>query len=140
VTHARRVFGVETAMVTLIDHDSLVTLAHVGRTVEHVARKDSICDATIGSPEATIVWDAHRDARLHGRTLGPESAAADFYAGFPVESPTGERLGVLCLFDSHSREREDGIDVELLRELAFMVQSELRHGFGGSPAREVAPI
>ncbi|CAN5367969.1 hypothetical protein BH11ACT3_BH11ACT3_10080 [soil metagenome] len=133
LTHARRVFGVETATVTLIDHDSLVTLAHSGRTVDRVARQDSICNVAIGSAEATIVWDARHDSRPHGRTLGQEMSAVDFYAGFPIESPTGERLGVLSLFDTHSRKRDEGIDLDLLREFALMVQSELRRGFGGVP-------
>ncbi|MEO8261327.1 MAG: hypothetical protein ABI566_02045 [Pseudolysinimonas sp.] len=139
MTHARRVFGVETAMVTLLDRDSLVTLARSGRTVDRVARKHSICDVAIGSPDATIVWDAQHDSRLDGCTLGPEDSAADFYAGFPVESPTGERLGVLSLFDSHSRNQEDGIDLDLFRELALMVQAELRPGFGDlPPAKRIA--
>lgn len=47
-----------------------------------------------------------------------------FYAGFPIESPSGERIGVLCVFDPEPR--VDEVDTVLLRELALMVQAELR--------------
>jgi GAF domain-containing protein len=52
-----------------------------------------------------------------------------FYAGFPIESPSGERIGSLCVFDPKPRSLAE-VDQVLLRELALLVQRELRMGPG----------
>jgi len=47
-----------------------------------------------------------------------------FYAGYPIESPFGERIGVICVLDHESR-TWSAKDTALLRDLALMVQKEL---------------
>jgi hypothetical protein len=50
-----------------------------------------------------------------------------FFAGFPIESPSGERIGALCVFDPAPGTRA-GADSVLLRQLALMIQEELHSG------------
>jgi hypothetical protein len=48
------------------------------------------------------------------------------WTSFDLELPSGERIGTLCVVDSRPRRPEEHIDEVLLRELAMMVQRELR--------------
>lgn len=47
-----------------------------------------------------------------------------FYAGYPIEAPSGEPIGALCVMDSHPR-AVDTFDHALLRRLALMLQAKL---------------
>ena len=71
-----------------------------------------------------VVPDAFADERFRDNPFVHGEPHFRFYAGFPVESPSGERIGALCVFDLEPRPASD-VDLVLLRELAIMVQSEL---------------
>jgi GAF domain-containing protein len=75
--------------------------------------------------EATVVPDTEADDRFAAGPLLNGDHSMRFYAGFPIESPSGERVGALCVLDSQPRRRADDIDRDLLRELALMVQREM---------------
>jgi GAF domain-containing protein len=49
-----------------------------------------------------------------------------FYAGYPIETPNGIRIGALCLLDPLPRGFTRA-DEALLRELALRVQAALGH-------------
>ena len=49
---------------------------------------------------------------------------AAFYAGYPIESPDGYRIGSLCVMDSEPRDASQ-VDPAPLRELAMLAQKEL---------------
>jgi len=72
-----------------------------------------------------VVPDALADPRFLDHPLVLGAPHTRFYAGFPIESPSGERIGVLCVFDPEPRPIDE-VDTVLLRELALMVQAELR--------------
>jgi GAF domain-containing protein len=71
-----------------------------------------------------VVPDALADERFRDNPLVLGEPHIRFYAGYPVESPSGERIGALCVFDPEPR-RADDVDTVLLREFALMMQSEL---------------
>jgi len=54
-----------------------------------------------------------------------------FYAGFPIESQDGQRIGALCIIDGKPRVFTDS-DAALLRDLAKQVQRVL---WSTAPAR-----
>lgn len=47
-----------------------------------------------------------------------------FYAGYPIESPDGQRIGALCIVDTKPRHFGPQ-DATLLRELTLRVQALL---------------
>ena len=123
---ARVMFGTRSAAITVIDRDRQWHKARVGLEPAEVARTSSFCTVTIQRPEPMVVPDALLDERFRESPLVVGMPNIRFYAGFPIESPSGERIGALCVFDPDPR--PDGtVDVVLLRELALMVQRELRH-------------
>ncbi len=123
---ARVMFGTNSAAITVIDRDRQWHKARVGLEPDEVARSSSFCTVTIERPEPMVVPDALLDARFRQSPLVVGMPNIRFYAGFPIESPSGERIGALCVFDSQPRP-DSAVDVVLLRELALMVQRELRH-------------
>jgi hypothetical protein len=122
---ARVLFGTHCAAITLIDHERQWHKARVGLEPTEVARSSSFCTVTIQRPEAMVVPDALLDERFRQSPLVVGMPNIRFYAGFPIESPSGERIGALCVFDPNPRP-DSAVDVVLLRELALMVQRELR--------------
>ncbi|MDP9028722.1 MAG: GAF domain-containing protein, partial [Actinomycetota bacterium] len=121
---ARLAFGTRTALFTVLDRDIQLHAARSGIDVTRIARGDSFCQYTILERGGMIVEDALNDDRFRENPLVTGEPHIRFYAGFPVDSPDGERVGALCIFDSSPR-RADQVDTSLLRELAHLVQREL---------------
>jgi hypothetical protein len=125
VALAQRLFDTESALISIIDHDRQWHKARVGVEATEVPRSESLCAITIEGDGPLIVEDAHADTRFNDQSLAHGPSPIRFYAGFPIESPSGERIGALCVFDSQPRLLAD-VDQVLLRELALLVQHELR--------------
>lgn len=85
--------------------------------------EDSLCTVGASSGEPLVVSDARADDRVAG--LPPvTSGAVGGYLGVPLRSAGGAVVGSLCVFDEHAR-TWDEVDVDLLRNLAEAVVSEL---------------
>jgi hypothetical protein len=124
VAFARRAFGTASAALTIIDNDRQWHKSRVGVTEDEIPRAFSICATTIQQAGALVVSDASLDERFKDVPRIEGMPPVRFYAGFPVESPTGERIGALCVFDPAARDTSE-VDRVLLRELALVVQKEL---------------
>lgn len=123
VANARDLFGATGAAVTIVDHDVQYTPAAIGMPRQEIPRSMSICDRTIQRDGVFIVEDATTDPRLT-ETPWRDGSRLRFYAGYPVESPDGQRIGALCVVDETPRLFSD-TDAALLRQLAVRVQSAL---------------
>jgi len=124
VSIARRALRTTSALFTVIDGDRQWHKARSGTEVTEIARSDGFCDFTIRTREGMIVCDARKDPRFRNNALVTGEPFIRFYAGFPIESPTGERIGALCVFDSDPRAESD-VEMVYLRELAHLAQREL---------------
>ncbi|WP_082764209.1 GAF domain-containing protein [Frondihabitans sp. PAMC 28766] len=71
-----------------------------------------------------VVEDALTDPRYSHYSLVTGDPGVRFYAGYPIESPDGQRIGALCVMDSCPRTFTDE-DAQLLRGLAQKAQEEL---------------
>jgi hypothetical protein len=123
VANARDLLGASGASVTIIDHDVQRTKAAIGMPSTPIPREISICDLTIRHAEVLVVEDTMTDPRLAGSPWA-DGIQARFYAGYPVESPDGQRIGALCVIDTAPHSFSD-TDAALLRQLALRVQSVL---------------
>ena len=95
----RRLVKVPMAAMTLIDNDRSWLKACDGIRGGDFPREHSFCNYVIRRPEPLIVPDTHADPRFRDNpyvTGGPTVAA---YAGFPVLTPDGFRVGALCAMD-----------------------------------------
>ena len=71
-----------------------------------------------------MVPDALQDPRFEANAQVVGDPYIRFYAGYPIESPSGERIGALCVFDPEPR-ADPEIDRVVLRELARLLQREI---------------
>ena len=121
---ATQIFGVPTALVTLIDQDRQFHKSRQGFIPAQIPREQSFCQVAIQSGEVMVVQDATADARFQDSPLVTGPAHARFYAGFPLAGPGGQRVGALCVLDRHPR-AFTAEQCQILRELGSMVEREL---------------
>ena len=115
---ASQLFGTAAAL-TFVDHDRHWTKAQVGWDLEEIPRQGSCATKALQSAGIYAVEDLD---------LEPDNFdhfGLRFYAGYPIESGFGERVGVLSLFSAQPRLWSQS-ESELLRELALQVQRELQ--------------
>jgi hypothetical protein len=122
IATARDLFGVSGAALNVIDHDRQWVMAALGVDVVDSPRDQSICDHTIREPELHVVPDVRLDERFRGMPWADGADAMRFYAGYPIETPDGQRIGALCIVDPTPRPFTEG-DGALLRDLALTAQS-----------------
>ncbi len=122
---AQRVFGVPISMVSLVDQDRQWFKSKQGITAAESPRDLSFGAHAVLSDETLVVPDAREDERFfdHPWVGGPPYIR--FYAGHPLKSSDGHRLGTLAIADVSPREMAPG-DLQALRDLASFVQDELQ--------------
>ena len=125
VAMAREVYGTEVAIFSVIDHDREWHKSMVGTDIDEISRSSSFCSHTIRERGAMVIPNLQLDERFEHNPFVEGEPHLRFYAGFPVESPSGERIGALCVLDSTPRQSAD-VDESTLRELALRIQAELR--------------
>lgn len=121
---ACRLFGVPTALVSLVDQDRQWFKSRQGLEATETPRDISFCGHTILAEETLVVPDALGDPRFVDNPLVTGPPHIRFYAGQPLLGPGGHRVGTLCLLDSVPHAFDDA-DRAALRELATWVDREL---------------
>ena len=125
VTMARQLYGTESAVFSVIDRDREWHKSRSGNTVEQASRTASFCSVTIRGTDAMVVGDASKDDRFRETAAVEGDPNIRFYAGFPVQAPNGQQIGALCVYDPTPR-NADEIDDSMLRQLAHLIEAELR--------------
>lgn len=119
----KKSFDVPIAYVALIDSDRQWFKSRIGMAPEQTPRNTSFCGHAILQDSPFIVPDARRDARFAGNPMVVGEPFARFYAGQPVRSPNGYKVGTLCVMDK--KPRQFGPDeIEILTSLASLVERE----------------
>ncbi len=113
------------AMVSLIDDQRQWFKSRVGMDVSQTARDISFCGHAILQSELFIVEDARLDTRFADNPLVTGEPGVRFYAGAPLSSPSGERIGTLCVLDRVPR-KLDGFELAVLETLRGLVDEALR--------------
>ncbi|RMH52106.1 MAG: PAS domain S-box protein [Bacteroidetes bacterium] len=121
---ARRLFDVPIALVSFVHTDRQWFKACTGLDVHETPRHVSFCTYTILSPEVMVVEDATADPRFAANPLVTGAPGIRFYAGAPLTTKEGHRLGTICLIDQQPR-RFDAADRAALADLAAMVMDTL---------------
>lgn len=87
-------------------------------------RRDSFCAWTILQDEPLVVQDASADWRFRHAGMVTGAPHIHMYAGAPLVTPAGHRIGTLCVTDSSPHPLSEA-DLQALRDLADLVVSEL---------------
>ncbi|MBS0353444.1 MAG: GAF domain-containing protein [Proteobacteria bacterium] len=126
-------FGVQIALVTLVDSDRQWFKSAAGLQVKETPREISFCGHAILQDEVMIVPDARQDERFADNPLVIGPPFIRFYAGAPLTVSSGHNLGTLCLIDPRPKSLAPE-EVEHLQVLARMVSQELERAGSGSAA------
>ncbi|GLY16064.1 hypothetical protein Kisp01_30790 [Kineosporia sp. NBRC 101677] len=110
--------------ITLIDEHRQWFKAAVGMANREGERRTAFCDRVVSDRAPVIVTDASTDPRFFDNPLVTDEPQIRFYAGFPLETPSGEVLGTLCVIDYEPRHLTDE-QLELLRVLSEQVMTQL---------------
>ena len=125
------ILGLPMVSINFVDEVQHFAKASLGIDLVNLPRDESLCAWAILSPEVMVVPDLQADARFHDHPMvRPENAAGEAedglrsYAGAPLTTPDGERIGTLCVaggevHDLNARERS------ILASLAQLVMDEL---------------
>ncbi|GAA0514655.1 sensor domain-containing diguanylate cyclase [Deinococcus depolymerans] len=130
VTHlAARLFGAPIALISLVDQDRQWFKACLGLDTRQTDRSLSFCAHTILGDGVMVILDAWQDPRFARNGLVTGSPFIRFYAGAPLVTPDGFKLGSLCVIDTQPRAAFSAEDRASLADLAGIVVSELELRF-----------
>jgi PAS domain S-box-containing protein len=121
---AARLFDVPIALVSLIDADRQWAKSCVGLDAREAPRSASFCARAILGDEQLVVEDAATDPAFAGNPQVTGPPHLRFYAGHVLRTPSGHRLGTLCVSGTEPRPFGDG-DRAALAELAALAEQEL---------------
>lgn len=113
------------ALVSLVDKTRQWFKSRVGLSADQTPRDMAFCGYTILENQALIVPDATQDPRFIDNPLITGEPYIRFYAAIPIKTPDGHRLGTLCVIDGRPRPRLNEGEMQILRDLAAMVEDEL---------------
>jgi hypothetical protein len=89
--------------------------------------RQAFCGWTVERPEPLIVADAREDDRFVDLDIVRGEPHIRFYAGVPLSTPGGTRIGTLCVLDTEPRDVAPE-DVELLTELGRWAERVIADG------------
>ena len=104
------------SLITFVDSDRQWFKASMGVSDKETTRDTSFCSHTILSDEIMVIEDATRDPRFADNPFVTGDMKIRFYAGAPIISPTGQRLGSVCVLDQKPASLSD----EKLRALRIL--------------------
>ena len=121
---AANYFNVKTCLVSLVDKDRQWFKSKFGFQGCETGRGISFCAHAILQDEIMVVPDARADERFADNPLVTGEPHLVFYAGAPISSVNGYKIGTLCLVDDkpHALTTEQ---LKIFRDFADLVEREI---------------
>jgi GAF domain-containing protein len=116
------------AMVSLVDDDRQWSMATVGIARGDVPRAQSFCTHALTQDWLLVIEDASIDPRVNATIMVSGPLQARFYAGAPLITPEGQRVGTVCVMDKTPRtlaRRELDILAGLARQTVELLEHRL---------------
>lgn len=118
---ARHLFGTPIALVSLVDAERQWFKSRQGYEICETPRDVSFCGHAILGSDIFEVPDAYLDPRFADNPLVTGPPNIRFYAGAPLSTPEGYRIGTLCIVADQPRQLS-AIERQSLRHLAACVE------------------
>ena len=123
---AQQVLHVPVALVSLVDSHRQWFKSRQGLEVRETSRDVSFCAHAILGKEILEIEDARADPRFADNPLVIGPPHIRFYAGAPLSTQEGYRIGTLCVVGDKPR-RLSGEERSILRSLADCVEAEIHN-------------
>lgn len=123
VNLASQIFNVPIAVISIVDADNVYAKAGVGLgKVRNAARGTSLCSITILEEGVTVFENTTIEPCLLVNPWVAGEFGLRFYAGAPLTTPQGLRIGTVCLLDTKTRPFSEK-DKSILENLATVVMN-----------------
>ncbi|MCM2474312.1 EAL domain-containing protein [Rhizobium sp. CG5] len=125
---AKKLFATEMAFITLVAEEHQSFKACAGLNMTKSPRSESFCTHTIASNDVLVINDSLKDPIFSTVPMVTGPPHIRFYAGAPLITANGYRIGAMCIADPSPRLKFSQEDRDNLAELARLVmeQMELR--------------
>ncbi|MEF8793814.1 sensor domain-containing diguanylate cyclase [Thiohalorhabdus sp.] len=115
---------VPTIFFSVIDQDRQIFTSIQGLDICETRREDSFCGHTILQHDIMVVENAATSPLFHDNPLVVGEPYIGFYAGIPIRSPEGYKVGSLCATDNRPRQFTEAI-AQSLHDGRGLLESEL---------------
>ena len=122
---AASLFNVPIALISFLDSERAWFKSHIGTEIAEIPRDITLCNRTVLSDEINLVPNALEDPIFAANPLVIGEIGVRFYAGAPLITRDGHRIGVLCVVDRKPRREFGPEDHDRLATLARLVVNEL---------------
>lgn len=119
-------FNVKICLVSLVDIDRQWFKSKVVLDACETSRDISFCGHAILQNEIMMVPDSRKDHRFQNNPLVTGEPYVIFYAGAPLSTLDGYKVGTLCLIDDNPRTL-DSKQLAALRDFADVIEREINN-------------
>lgn len=120
-----QIFNVPISLISLVDKEEVYFKANIGMGKAKVTpRGVSLCSLAVMKAEVTVFEDAGDEPCLLANPNVTGSFGLKFYAGAPLTTHDGFRIGTLCVIDKQPRLFNER-DREILAGMAKIVMDEI---------------
>jgi PAS domain S-box-containing protein len=130
---AKDLFQVPMALINLIDADRQWSKSRQGMDAQEIPRVSSFCSHAILQDDVFMIEDARGDQRFSDNAFVAGDPNIRFYAGQPLFSLDGKKVGTLCLLDTEARRLSDE-EKNKLRGFAAWAQREVNASIADADA------
>lgn len=135
---ARVLFKSPIAAVAFMDEHRLWFKAKSGFQATQEPREIVFCDHVIRQDDVMVVPDLSLDPRFADNILVTQNPWLRFYAGAPLITPAGQRLGTVCIMSPYPRSDFGEPEARRLAALAGIVSHELELRLQAARAERLA--
>lgn len=115
---ARAALRTPIVLISLLDEHRQWFKARIGLDVAETPRCISFCTHALLGPSVLVIPDAREDDRFAANPLVVGAPFVRFYAGAPLTTSAGRRLGTLCAIDTAPRPGLTGAQEKTMVSLA----------------------
>jgi len=133
---AAQICEVPIALISLVDSNRQWFKSRIGLDSAETPREHSFCAHAITGDDAFLVPDASADPRFADNPLVVGGPEIRFYAGAPLRTPGGRRIGTLCAIDRRPR----NLTSEQVDALERLARQAVAHFEARVRVRELAAV